>query len=124
MTDESLIASEHALRAAQLAGDVAALSILLDDALVFTAPDGRVIGKDDDLNAHRTGAIRITSLLPSDERIQEFGDVAVVSVRMEMAGTFQGNDFAGPFRYTRVWVRRPDRWRIVAGHVSAIPPRQ
>ena len=115
-----LTASETDLRAAQLAGNVDVLTTLIDDDLVFTGPDGRIHGKQDDLDAHRSGAIRITCLEPSEERIQEFDDVAVVSVRMEMAGSFSGADFAGPFRYTRVWARRGDRWRIVAGHVSAV----
>ena len=64
--------------------------------------------------------VRITRLDASDERILRDGSVAVVSVRMEMSGTFHGAPFAGPFRYTRVWCERPDGWRIVAGHVGAV----
>jgi len=64
--------------------------------------------------------VRITRLEPSEERIQRFGDIAVVSVRMDMAGSFFGAPFAGPFRYTRIWRDGPDGWRVVAGHVSAV----
>jgi ketosteroid isomerase-like protein len=120
LKDDALRASEAALRRAQLASDVAALDRLLDDALMFTGPDGAVYGKADDLDAHREGWIRITRLEPSEERIQRLGTIAVVSVRMEMAGTFKGEAFAGPFRYTRVWREGPDGWRIVAGHVSGV----
>jgi ketosteroid isomerase-like protein len=120
LADDTLRACEATLRRAQLASDVAALERLLDDSLVFTGPDGAVYGKADDLDAHRQGMIHITRLEPSEERIQRFGSIAVVSVRMEMAGTFRGAAFAGPFRYTRVWCQRPDGWRIVAGHVSAV----
>ncbi|HUQ98586.1 MAG TPA: nuclear transport factor 2 family protein [Gemmatimonadaceae bacterium] len=111
---------ESALRRAQLAGDLAELDRLLDDGLVFTGPNGLVYGKEDDLDAHRRGLIRITRLDPSEERIQRFGPIAVVSVRMEMSGTFEGAAFAGPFRYTRVWRAHGNGWRIVAGHVSAV----
>jgi ketosteroid isomerase-like protein len=117
---DSLHACESALRRAQLEGDVQELDRLIDDELVFTGPNGLIYGKHDDLNAHRSGAIRITRLEPSDERIQNFGDIAVVSVRMEMSGTFEGQAFSGPSRYTRVWRRHGDSWRVVAGHVSAI----
>jgi ketosteroid isomerase-like protein len=119
-SDGSLRACEAALRQAQLASDVAVLDRLVDDALVFTGPDGAVYGKPDDLDAHRHGWVRITRLDPSEERIRRFDSIAVVSVRMEMAGMFRGVPFAGPFRYTRVWHEQPDGWRVVAGHVSAV----
>lgn len=119
-SDDSLRACETAIRRAQLASDVATLDLLVDDALVFTGPDGAIYGKRDDLDAHRNGTVRITRLEPSEERIQRFGSIAVVSVRMEMAGTFRDAAFAGPFRYTRVWCERPEGWRVVAGHVSAV----
>lgn len=118
--DDLLLVSESALRRAQLSGDVAALERLVDDQLVFTGPDGNIYSKADDLNAHRQGWVRITRLEPSEERMQRFGDVAVISVRMEMEGSFKGAPFAGSFRYTRVWCRRADGWRIVAGHVGAV----
>ena len=112
--------AESALRRAQLTGDVIALEGLLDEALVFTGPDGAIYGKHDDLDAHRRGVIQITQLEPSEERIQDFGSIVVVSVRMEMRGLFQGTSFAGPFRYTRIWRAADNGWRVVAGHVSAI----
>jgi ketosteroid isomerase-like protein len=119
-TEASLHACEAALRQAQLTSDVRELDRLVDDSLIFVGPNGAVYGKQDDLDAHRRGLIRITRLDPSEERIQVFGDIAVVSVRMEMSGLFEGAAFAGPFRYTRVWRAHADGWRIVAGHVSAI----
>lgn len=119
-TDDTLLEHEAALRRAQLAGDVAELDRLLDDELVFTGPDGGLYSKADDLDAYRAGMVSITQLDASDERVQRFGDIAVVSVRMDMSGSFMGAPFSGPFRYTRVWCARPDGWRIVAGHVSAV----
>jgi ketosteroid isomerase-like protein len=119
-SDASLHACEAALRQAQLTSNVQELDRLVDDALVFTGPNGAVYGKQDDLDAHRRGLIRITRLEPSEERVQRFGPIAVVSVRMEMSGIFEGAPFAGPFRYTRVWRAHENGWRIVAGHVSAV----
>jgi ketosteroid isomerase-like protein len=118
--DPSFHAAERALRQAQLAGDVSTLDALLDEDLVFTGPDGAIYRKQDDLEAHRRGAIRITQLAPSDEYVQDFGSIVVVSVRMEMRGSFNGAPFAGPFRYTRIWRAQDHHWRVVAGHVSAI----
>ena len=119
-TDDTLLEHEAALRQAQLTGDVAALDRLLDDELVFTGPDGALYSKADDLDAYRAGMVSITQLDASEERVQRFGDIAVVSVRMDMRGRFKGEPFNGPFRYTRIWCARPGGWRIVSGHVSAV----
>jgi ketosteroid isomerase-like protein len=120
LSDASLEACESALRQAQLAGDTQALDRLLDDELVFTGPDGALYTKQDDLDAYRAGAVRITRSDPSEQRILRFAEIAVVVVRMEMSGTFKGAAFAGPFRYTRIWRARAGGWRIVAGHVSQV----
>ena len=117
---ETLNACEEALRQAQLTSNVAELDRLIDPELVFTGPDGLLYSKSDDLAAHREGMIRITRLDASEEHLQIHGIVAVVSVRMEMVGSFRGEAFAGPARYTRVWCERPEGWRVVAGHVSHI----
>ncbi len=113
---------EEQLRQAQLSSDVAVLDRLLDDELVFTALDGNVVGKAEDLGMHRSGRLRISELEPSDRRILELGDVVVVNVRMDAAAHVDGTAAAGPLRYTRIWARRPDGWRIVAGHMSVVQP--
>jgi ketosteroid isomerase-like protein len=120
MTDEAILACEAELREAMMANDVPALDRLLDDALMFTALDGAVVGKQEDLAAHRARRLRLTRLDPVDRRVLLFGDIAVVSVQVEIEGTWDGGPAGGTFRYTRVWCRRPDGWRIVAGHMSPV----
>jgi ketosteroid isomerase-like protein len=105
-----------------LGNDVAALDRLIDDDLVFTTLDGEVVGKQFDLEAHRARLLRLTKLEPSDRRVLRYGSAAVVSVRMEIAGTYDGAPVGGALRYTRVWVERPDGWRIVAGQMGVVKP--
>jgi ketosteroid isomerase-like protein len=119
-SEDGLQVAESELRRAQFTNDVEALDRLLDDALVFTGPDGALYGKADDLHAHRHRWLRLTRLEPGEEHVQRFGDIAVVSVCMRMAGSFKDTPIDGSYRYTRVWSKRPDGWRIVAGHVSAV----
>jgi ketosteroid isomerase-like protein len=121
MTEDAILAREEELRQAQLNGDVAALDRLIDDALVFTALDGRVVGKADDLALHRSGRLRITRMDPADRHILHLGTVAVVSVLMQASAILDGGEVSGPLRYTRVWCERADGWRVVAGHMSAVP---
>ncbi len=112
---------EEQLRQAMLTSDVAALDELIADTLVFTMIDGSVLGKEDDLAAHRSRALTIALLEPSDQRIQMYDDVAIVAVRMHMRGTYGGSDFEGMNRYTRVWLQTQGRWQVIAGHVSPVP---
>src|SRR5690606_23834959 len=55
MKESAIWACEERLRIAQLESDVAELARLLDDELMFTALDGSVVGKRDDLELHRSG---------------------------------------------------------------------
>jgi len=115
MADDPIIAVEDALRDAMLAGDVAALDHLIGDDLMFVSHLGAVVGKAEDLEMHRSRRLRITSMTPSDRRIQRLGDTTVVCVRMHTTAIVDGVDVEQTFRYTRVWHRGPDGWKIVSG---------
>jgi hypothetical protein len=116
---------ESELRAAQLNSDVTTLDRLIDDALLFTGPDGALATKADDLAMHRDRIVQFTSHEPRNlQWISVTDEVVVVALQVRLTGRFHEAEFAGDFRYTRVWARRNDAWRVVAGHVSAIPNRE
>lgn len=119
--EETVQELEAELRLAQLQSDVVALDRLIDDALLFTGPDGSLATKADDLAMHRAKVVQFTSHEPREMQFRSVSDdVVVVALRTHLAGRFHGAEFTGDFRYTRVWARRDGAWRIVAGHVSAI----
>lgn len=124
-TVENQIAEvEERLRLAMLNSDVSVLDELISPELLFTTHLGQVVGKQDDLDAHRTGTMRLYELEPSEKTVRVHGTFAVVSVRMQASGTFQGEAFSQALRYTRVWnAEGPGIWRIVAGHMSSIHER-
>lgn len=116
---------EERLRQAMLTRDVPALDALLSDRLRFVNLAGDIVGKQADLDAHRSGTLRLSTMTPSDRHIELLGEeVALVDVVMDLAGTYGGTPFAGLFRYIRVWQQEDGRCRAVAGHVCAIqnPP--
>jgi ketosteroid isomerase-like protein len=118
--DDEILACETELRNAQLTGDFAVLDRLLDDGLVFTSIDGTLASKSDDLSLHRSGRLRITRMDPGDRRLLHLGATSVVSVRMNAEAVMDGVPVTATLRYTRVWHKRPDGWRLVAGHMSAV----
>jgi hypothetical protein len=78
--DAEIVALESDLRAAQLAADANALDRLIADELLFTGPDGSVGTKEQDLAAHRSGAVRFRAHEPEELRIRRVGaDVAVTA---------------------------------------------
>lgn len=120
MADDPIRLVEDQLRDAMLAGDVSALDRLIDDDLMFVSHLGRVVGKAEDLEMHRTKRLRITSMTPSDRRIQRLGDTTVVSVQMHTTAIVEGVNVEETFRYTRVWNRRPGGWKIVSGQMTIV----
>ena len=123
--DAEVVSLEARLRAAQLAADVSALHALIADELLFTGPDGSVGTKEQDLAAHRSGAVRFRAHEPEELRVRRVGaDVAVTALRARLTVEVGGTLAHGTYRYTRVWAREADgRWRVVGGHVSAVAPQ-
>ncbi len=121
--DPEIIACEAQIRDAQLNADVAALDRLIADELLFTGPDGRIGKKADDLEAHASSAVRFRAHEPEELRIRRVGaNVAIVALRARLTVEVGGMVVDGTFRYTRVWAREDGiSWRVVGGHVSAIP---
>jgi ketosteroid isomerase-like protein len=117
--------AEERLRLAMLASDCAVLDELISPELIFTNHLGQVCGKDDDLRLHETGVLRMHELQPSEMRVHAGAHLAVVSVRMKVAGTYAGSAFKEDLRYTRIWCRSTNgNWQVLSGHSCRIQEAQ
>ncbi|HWD04119.1 MAG TPA: nuclear transport factor 2 family protein [Amycolatopsis sp.] len=115
--DETLLAAERRLQAAQLAGDVGTLDELLDECVRFTF--GTVVSsKADDLAAHRAGTQRLTSLKEESLDVFTTGPTGVTWLLAELSGYLDGSPFTARLRYTRTWHKGPAGWRVIAAHAS------
>lgn len=112
---------EQRLRNAMLISDVIELDALISDDLLFAGPDGQLVGKAEDLAAHRTGTLRITTMTLQESSTKLLPDVAIVFALMAMQGFVKDQPFAGHYRYTRVWSKQNGTWQIIAGHISVVP---
>lgn len=112
---------EERLRRAMLTSDVAALDRLLSDDLHFTNHLGQVMSKQDDLEAHRSGLLKINSLTLSSPTTKIIDDVAAISVLAHIAGQYNGELSEGNFRFTRIWHRTTDdNWQVIVAHSSIV----
>jgi ketosteroid isomerase-like protein len=111
---------EEKLRLAMLYSDVLVLDELIADDLVFTMHTGLVVNKQYDLDAHRAGLYKFTKVETDNQQVHHYGDCVVVTLKAELAGTFNEQAFSESYRFTRVWVKRQNYWQIVAGHVCQL----
>lgn len=111
---------EQKLKEAMIASDVATLDRLISDDLVFTAFTGQLVTKQEDLEMHRSGSIKISSLDILDSQVRLLENIAVVIAHVRISGNFNHTPASGEFRFTRVWHMQPEGWQIVAGACVAI----
>ncbi|HUE83921.1 MAG TPA: nuclear transport factor 2 family protein [Pyrinomonadaceae bacterium] len=112
---------EEELRVAVLKRDTKAYAQLVADDYLFTTHNAIVRTKAQMLEGYTSGAIKYESLKFDDIKVRVYGDTAVVTGRSTSKGADQGQDFSGVFRYTRVYVKRPSGWQLVATQATRIP---
>ena len=95
--------------------DRAALNRIIADDFLGTGPRGSTVTKTDVIPGEGTGShgLAITGL---DIKVRVFGDAAIVTGR----GVPKVQD-RPELRFTVVFVKRSDRWQMVAGHLSGVP---
>ncbi|MEM8544832.1 MAG: nuclear transport factor 2 family protein [Cyanobacteria bacterium P01_H01_bin.119] len=112
---------EERLRQAMLSSDVAELEVLIAPELIFTNYAGQLVSKQEDLDMHRSGILKLTTLEPSTPRYQKHPGVSVVSVQMHLIGHYGDAPIDQQMRFTRVWATSSEgRIQVVAGHASLI----
>ena len=70
MDSNGIVALEEQLETAMLNSDVAVLDHLLADDLIFTSHLGQIMSKQDDLEAHKSGFVKINSIDQSEQHIK------------------------------------------------------
>ena len=114
-------ACEEQLKDAMLNSDTDVLDQLLSPELIFTNHLGQLMTKQDDLNAHRSGLLKIDKIELGDRHIKLLGNVAVVAVQARIHGHYKGESSASEFRFTRVWSKNAsDKWQVAVAHSSLV----
>ncbi len=116
-----IIEAEELLCKAMLESDTVTLDKLLSSNLIFTNHLGQVLGKKDDLDAHKSGLLHISNISIDDQQIKLQMDTAVVFAKVTICGNYDGNPADGTFRFTRVWQNTEgNHWEVIAAHSSGI----
>ena len=105
-------------RAVFLTRDVQRLKALWSDALVVNSPLGRVLDREDVLDLLQRGAIAHASYSEHIEAMTRFGELVIVMGHDVVQDTREGASVRR--RFTNVWQRRGESWRMIARHASPI----
>lgn len=96
--------------------DRAALDRIIADDFLGTGPRGTTVSKTDVIPREGSEGHGL-AISGQDIKVRVFGDTAIVTGR----GVPKVQD-RPELRITVVFVKRADRWQMVAGHLSAVPP--
>lgn len=111
-----IAALEERLRLAELGPDPQFFEEALADDAVLVSQDGQPsFAKSQVVEAHRPGkAPKFTRVEMSDMNIIDHGTAAVVTCH----GTYEGPQSSVTLKFMRVWLKKSNGWKIVAGSVS------
>ncbi|UQA74258.1 nuclear transport factor 2 family protein [Sphingobacterium siyangense] len=121
ITKKEIAEAENQLFLAQLASNVDGLDLLLYDDLVAVAPDGQMLTKEMDLNAHRSKAIIIENASTEIDEIRIIGNTALSVTTMTAKGKVMGAPLEGKFRYFRVWKRIDNTLKVIGASFMQLP---
>jgi ketosteroid isomerase-like protein len=113
-TIREIIEMERQAREATLRRDADFSQRTLADDYVAITPLGTVTTKQDTVTARKTRQLRYDNIDVTDMVVRVYGDTAVVTARADVKGHQLGEDFSGPYRYTRVWVKKTGHWQAVS----------
>ena len=118
--EQELIRLENEWADAWVKSNIAFFDRSEADDYTYTACEGSVWTKLQDLALLKSGEDVITSWVLSEMKVRVYGDAAVVTGRATIKETYKGKDMSRQERWTDTWVKRAGRWQCVAGHSSEI----
>ena len=113
-TIREIVDMERQAKEASLHRDADFSQRTLAEDYVAITPLGQITTKQDSVSARKSGQLRYETINVTDMVVRIYGDTAVVTARADVKGHQLGEDFSGPYRYTRVWVRHNGHWQTVS----------
>lgn len=116
ITGEQILECEKRLLEAMKNGDFKVLDELLHENLIFNIPTGQTITKSMDIENYKSGMMKVSELLATDQMIKSIDDETfTVAVTIYLNGKYSNQIIDGKFRYLRVWKLFNNSWKVIAG---------
>jgi hypothetical protein len=113
---EQILESEKRLLEAMKTDNIKVLDELLHENLIFNIPNGQTITKSMDIENYKSGMMRVSEILATDQIIKFIDDeTSTVAVTIYLNGKYGDQMIDGKFRYLRVWKLFDNSWKVIAG---------
>ena len=107
---------------AHLRGDAEALDRIWAADFTVSVPNMPVMTRADAIGVFRTERLGFRHYESSDLGFRIYGDAAVVTGRLRRTRSMTDRTVEDDWRFTKVYVRRGDQWKVVAFHASPAAP--
>ena len=118
---DEIIALENRRIEAMTKQDTQALDEILADDLSYTHSTARVETKAEFISSLSSGRTKYQSIERDEVKVRRYGDTAVVTGRAKFHVNANGQDIKFQVRFTGVYAKRDDVWRMVAWQSTKLP---
>ena len=102
-------------------GDAAALQDILADDLTYTHTSGVHETKAELTEKLKSGQLKYESFTPDDIVVQVYGTTAVLTGTASVRVQVKGEHLSFRLRFTDVYVKKDNRWQMVAWQATRLP---
>ena len=118
---EMIIELDRQRMTAMAQKDVAALKTMLCKGLVYTHSSARQDTKQSLIEGMESGTTVYTSMVPSEVKAQDFGNVVVLTGVAAISTLSKGKPNSFRVRFTDVYENQNGTWRMVTWQSTKIP---
>ena len=121
---KNLLSLERVWMDSLKAGDADTLGEIISGDFTFASP--RVMEVKDRIKylEYALRDLKLTSYEFDKTTVRLFGRTAIVSGLLKQKATVKGEDRAGNYLITDVWISRGGNWRVVSRHESPLPEQR
>lgn len=118
--EEEIIALSRRIVEIELSRDADSLEHLICDDYIGVDPSGALINKEISVGRYRDPTFILTQHGISDIEVKVFGDAALEIGLMRLKGRLGSFEFGGTYRYSHIWKKDVEGWRVKASQLTPI----
>ena len=120
-TAETIVELDRKRMTAMAQKDTAALKNMLCKGLIYTHSSGRQDTKQSLIDGMESGSTVYTSVVPSDVKAQDFGNVVVLTGVAAISVNSNGKPNSFRVRFTDVYENQNGTWRMITWQSTKLP---